>query len=65
MARGVGAPLRLRAQARRLVEQGERRLGQDPEAKLPFLDSMRYQWKEIFISAGALASLFSLFYMGT
>src|SRR5699024_7733711 len=26
---------------------------------------LRYQWKEILIAGGALASLFSLFYMGT
>ncbi|WP_344784484.1 MFS transporter [Gordonia caeni] len=34
-------------------------------AKLPFLDAVKYQWKEILIAGGALASLFSLFYMGT
>ncbi len=33
--------------------------------KLPFLDAVRFQWKEILIAGGALASLFSLFYMGT
>ncbi|MEN0135505.1 MAG: MFS transporter [Rhodococcus sp. (in: high G+C Gram-positive bacteria)] len=33
--------------------------------KLPFLDAIRFQWKEILIAGGALASLFSLFYMGT
>lgn len=33
--------------------------------KLPFLDAFRYQSKEILIAGGALASLFSLFYMGT
>lgn len=35
------------------------------EQKLPFLDAFRFQSKEILIAAGALASLFSLFYMGT
>ncbi|ALG84584.1 MFS transporter [Gordonia phthalatica] len=35
------------------------------ENKLPFLDAVRHQWKEIMIAGGALASLFSLFYMGT
>jgi len=33
--------------------------------KLPFMDAIRYQGKEILIAAGSLASLFSLFYMGT
>lgn len=38
----------------------------DPvERKLPFLDAVRFQSKEIVLAAGALASLFSLFYMGT
>lgn len=32
---------------------------------LPFLDAVRYQPKEILIAAGALTSLFSLFYTGT
>ncbi|KAF0968903.1 MULTISPECIES: MFS transporter [Gordonia] len=35
------------------------------EPALPFLDAFRHQWKEILIAGGALASLFSLFYMGT
>ncbi|WP_066906344.1 MFS transporter [Millisia brevis] len=35
------------------------------EPALPFLDAIRYQWKEILIAGGSLASLFSLFYMGT
>lgn len=33
--------------------------------RLPFLDALRFQRKEILIAAGALSSLFSLFYMGT
>ena len=33
--------------------------------KLPFMDAIRYQGREILIAAGSLASLFSLFYMGT
>ncbi|QKT12806.1 MFS transporter [Rhodococcus sp. W8901] len=32
---------------------------------LPFLDAWRYQTKEILLSAGALATLFAFFYMGT
>lgn len=35
------------------------------EPALPFLDAVRFQWKEILIAGGSLASLFSLFYMGT
>ncbi|GAA1054724.1 MFS transporter [Dietzia natronolimnaea] len=42
----------------------ERAITEGP-ATLPFLDSIKYQWKEILIAGGALASLFSLFYMGT
>jgi len=34
-------------------------------ARMPFLDAIRLHWKEILIAGGALASLFSLFYMGT
>lgn len=33
--------------------------------RLPFMDAFKFQWKEMLIAAGALASLFSLFYMGT
>ncbi|QSE87858.1 MHS family MFS transporter (plasmid) [Rhodococcus pseudokoreensis] len=33
--------------------------------KLPFVEVIRVQWKEIVIAAGAMATLFSLFYMGT
>ncbi|WP_068159410.1 MFS transporter [Rhodococcus phenolicus] len=32
---------------------------------LPFLDALRYQTKEILLSAGALAIMFAFFYMGT
>ncbi|MXP21544.1 MFS transporter [Gordonia sp. HNM0687] len=35
------------------------------QSALPFGDAMRHQWKEILIAGGSLASLFSLFYMGT
>ncbi|HHX85501.1 MAG TPA: MHS family MFS transporter [Actinomycetales bacterium] len=61
----VGLWIRLAVDETPVFKEGERRLGQDPEKKLPFLDAMRYQWKEILIAGGALASLFSLFYMGT
>ncbi|MDO5696718.1 MAG: MFS transporter [Dermatophilus congolensis] len=61
----VGLWIRLKVDETPVFKEGERRLGQDPEKKLPFLDAMREQWKEILIAGGALASLFSLFYMGT
>ena len=61
----VGLWIRLAVDETPVFREGERRLGRDPERKLPFLDSLRYQWKEILIAGGALASLFSLFYMGT
>ena len=32
---------------------------------LPFMDTLRYQWREAVTGGVALASLFSLFYMGT
>ncbi|OAK51549.1 MFS transporter [Rhodococcoides kyotonense] len=37
----------------------------DRPSRLPFFDAWRVQKKEILLAAGALASLFSLFYMGT
>lgn len=33
--------------------------------KLPFVEVMRVQWKEILVASGAMATLFSLFYMGS
>ncbi|WP_433574413.1 MFS transporter [Nocardia brasiliensis] len=35
------------------------------QARLPFLEAWRQQTKEILLSAGALATLFAFFYMGT
>lgn len=61
----VGLWIRLRVDETPVFKETERRLGETGERKLPFLDAVRYQWKEILIAAGALASLFSLFYMGT
>ncbi|VDR39027.1 Inner membrane metabolite transport protein yhjE [Tsukamurella paurometabola] len=43
----------------------KRAMAEIHRTKLPFLDAIRFQWKEILIAGGALASLFSLFYMGT
>ncbi|CAM3648021.1 MFS transporter [Tsukamurella ocularis] len=47
------------------TEVRKRAMSEINRTKLPFLDAIRFQWKEILIAAGALASLFSLFYMGT
>lgn len=61
----VGLWVRVAVDETPVFKAAEKRLGQDPDRKLPFLDAMRIQWKEILIAGGALASLFSLFYMGT
>lgn len=61
----VGLWIRLKVDETPVFKQAERNLGQDPARKLPFLDAIKVQWKEILIAGGALASLFSLFYMGT
>ncbi|GAB94293.1 MFS family permease [Kineosphaera limosa] len=61
----VGLWIRLAVDETPVFKQAERNLGQDPNRKLPFLDAIKDQWKEILIAGGALASLFSLFYMGT
>lgn len=47
------------------TEVRKRAMAEIHRTKLPFLDAIRFQWKEILIAGGALASLFSLFYMGT
>ncbi|WP_166969563.1 MFS transporter [Brevibacterium atlanticum] len=35
------------------------------EQKLPFVEVLRDQWKEVLIASGAMATLFALFYIGT
>ncbi|MCE1179537.1 MAG: MHS family MFS transporter [Micrococcales bacterium] len=61
----VGLWIRTRVDETPVFKEAEKRLGQDPARKPPFIDAIRHQWKEILIAGGALASLFSLFYMGT
>lgn len=61
----VGLWIRLAVDETPVFKQAERNLGQDPERKLPIFYAVREQWKQILIAGGALASLFSLFYMGT
>lgn len=47
------------------TEVRKRAMSEINRTRLPFLDAIRFQWREILIAGGALASLFSLFYMGT
>ena len=61
----VGLWIRLRVDETPVFKEAEVRPGRASGNTLPFLDALRYQWKEILIAGGALASLFSLFYMGT
>ncbi|MEJ5919396.1 MULTISPECIES: MFS transporter [unclassified Corynebacterium] len=47
-------------------ELERREKGEVAEKKtFPFMDTLRYQWKEAVLGGVALASLFTLFYMGT
>lgn len=40
--------------------------GEDVQTRrFPFMDTLKYQWKEAVVGGISLASLFSLFYMGT
>lgn len=63
----VGLWVRLAVAETPVFEQSKARRTQSVDAptRLPFLDAVKFQWKEILIAGGALASLFSLFYMGT
>ncbi|MDO5629427.1 MAG: MFS transporter [Mobilicoccus sp.] len=61
----VGLWIRLAVEETPVFKETSKNIEAAPVKKLPFLDAMRDQWKEILIAGGALASLFSLFYMGT
>ncbi|MGV9711412.1 MFS transporter [Gordonia sp. NPDC003424] len=63
----VGLWVRLAVDETPVFRQAQQQRALEPAdgPKLPFLDAFRYQWKEILIAGGALASLFSLFYMST
>ncbi|GAC55962.1 putative major facilitator superfamily transporter [Gordonia hirsuta DSM 44140 = NBRC 16056] len=64
----VGLWVRLAVAETPVFRQTQARQSAEPvpaARKLPFLDAVKFQWKEILIAGGALASLFSLFYMGT
>lgn len=62
----VGLWIRLAVEETPVFRQKEEKINSArKETTLPFMDAIRHQWKEICIAAGALASLFSLFYMGT
>ncbi|WP_043807653.1 MFS transporter [Rhodococcus triatomae] len=49
----------------RANQAADRAQEQDQPRRLPFADAWRYQSKEILLSAGALATLFAFFYLGT
>ncbi|WP_419183452.1 MFS transporter [Rhodococcus erythropolis] len=62
----VGLWIRLSVEETPVFKEVQRRDAvTDGRSRLPFLDAIRFQWREILIAGGALASLFSLFYMGT
>ncbi|MDH3021659.1 MFS transporter [Gordonia alkanivorans] len=65
----VGLWVRLAVAETPVFQEAQRRKALEAQKSdgpaLPFMDAFRYQWKEILIAGGALASLFSLFYMGT
>ncbi|MBP1162698.1 metabolite-proton symporter [Rhodococcus sp. PvR044] len=66
---GIGLYMRLAIEETPVfrANQAQRALdGPDAAPRtLPFLDAWRYQRKEILLSAGALATLFAFFYLGT
>jgi metabolite-proton symporter len=65
---GIGLYMRLAIEETPVfrANQAERANQADqPAQKLPFADAWRYQSKEILLSAGALATLFAFFYLGT
>ncbi|GAB90744.1 MFS transporter [Gordonia rhizosphera] len=64
----VGLWVRLAVAETPVFRETQRKQADRPasgQPALPFRDAVRYQWKEILIAGGSLASLFSLFYMGT
>ena len=68
---GIGLYMRLAIEETPVfrAEQEARRSAPAAEVeaprRLPFLDALRYQAKEIFLAGGALAIMFAFFYMGT
>ena len=62
---GVGLWVRISVEETPVFKEVQRRGAIAPATRLPFLDAIRFQGKEILIAGGALASLFSLFYIGT
>ncbi|MFE3290810.1 MFS transporter [Rhodococcus sp. NPDC059234] len=62
---GIGLYMRLAIEETPVFRANQaKRDGETPQG-LPFLDAWRYQSKEILLSAGALATLFAFFYLGT
>ncbi|MBL1076169.1 MHS family MFS transporter [Nocardia sp. 2] len=62
---GVGLWVRLAVAETPVFRDRVRDTAVPAARSLPFLDAVRYQPREILIAAGALTSLFSLFYTGT
>ncbi|QIS07526.1 MFS transporter [Nocardia brasiliensis] len=63
---GVGLYVRLVIDETPVFRANATRRALDTEqSRLPFLEAWRHQTKEILLSAGALATLFAFFYMGT
>ncbi|MCK0093766.1 MHS family MFS transporter [Rhodococcus sp. F64268] len=63
---GIGLYMRLAIEETPVFQANQAKAKTDPELRtLPFLDAWRFQTKEILLSAGALATLFAFFYMGT
>ena len=61
----IGLWIRLSVEETPVFRQGKAAITESPARTLPFLDAMRFQWREILIAGGALTSLFSFFYIGT
>ena len=65
----VGLYVRLAIQETPSFQKEQKRRAEDKangvRRTLPFMDTIRYQWREAMTGGIALASLFSLFYMGT
>ncbi len=62
---GIGLYMRLAIEETPVFRANQADRANQPAQKLPFADAWRYQSKEILLSAGALATLFAFFYLGT
>ncbi|QBJ95573.1 MFS transporter [Rhodococcus sp. ABRD24] len=62
---GIGLYMRLAIEETPVFRAQQAETAASGPRTLPFLDAWRHQTKEILLSAGALATLFAFFYMGT